>query len=81
MSDLAEIVANLKSRRLEISRELAGMATDKAGGLPDYKGSGGVSHVAYRKSLYEELAEINKQLLLYGDGTAGGATVERIVDI
>ncbi len=81
---LSEIVANLKARRLDISRELAGMAPTKAGGLPDYKGAGGVAHVEYRKSLYDELEQINAQLALYGDPdseTGGGGTVSRFVDI
>lgn len=51
----------LSQRKANILAELAAMGPTTAGGKPDSR-DGGVSHVAYRKSLYEELAELNKQI-------------------
>jgi hypothetical protein len=84
-SSLAAIAARLRARCADISAELEAMGPTKAGGVPDYKGPGGVSHVAYRESLWKELRDGMAQLALWGDpdlatGNDGGDAV-RYVDI
>ena len=61
------------------------MSSTKAGGLPDYKGAGGVEHVRYRESLLKELRENMALLASWGDpdlasGNNGG-DAERYVDV
>jgi hypothetical protein len=59
MSDLA----NLLARRSNVIAELAAMNSTSSGGKPSYSIDGQqVDHVAYRKSLYEELALLNQQI-------------------
>ena len=59
MSDLD----NLLTRRANVIAELAEMNSGASGGKPSYTIDGQtVDHVAYRKSLYEELALLNRQI-------------------
>jgi len=61
MSDLE----NLLMRRSNVIAELAAMNSAASGGKPSYSIDGQqVDHVAYRKSLYEELAQLNQQIAL-----------------
>jgi hypothetical protein len=61
MSDLE----NLLTRRSNVIAELAAMNSAASGGKPSYSIDGQeVDHVAYRKSLYEELAQLNQQIAL-----------------
>ena len=60
---MATLYENLITRRNAIGVELAAMSTTTAGGKPTYSADGqSVNHVEYRKSLYEELAYIDKQI-------------------
>lgn len=57
--------ANLLTRRSAIIAELAALDSTKAGGKPNTTGGGdkvSIDHVGYRKSLYEELAQINSMI-------------------
>jgi hypothetical protein len=59
MSDLD----NLLIRRSNVIAELAAMDSTASGGKPSYAIDGqAVDHVAYRKSLYDELNELNRQI-------------------
>lgn len=61
-------VTALKARRTAIINELNALDSTKAGGNPNTSGAGiNVDHVGYKRSLYEELREIN-QLLRQLDG-------------
>ena len=61
MSDLD----NLLTRRSNILAELAAMTSTSNGGKPSYTIDGQqVDHVAYRKSLYDELRELNQQITI-----------------
>ncbi len=61
MTDLA----NLLTRRSNIIAELAAMTSTANGGKPSYSIDGQqVDHVAYRKSLYDELRELNQQITI-----------------
>lgn len=80
-TDWATIRANYNARLLAISEELGNMNPDAAGGLPDYKGSGGTEHVAYRLSLMKEADWINAQLAKIPGDDGSGGTVVRIVRI
>jgi len=61
MSDLE----NLLTRRSNVIAELAAMHSAASGGKPSYSIDGQeVDHVAYRKSLYEELAQLNQQIAI-----------------
>jgi hypothetical protein len=61
MSDLD----NLLTRRSNVIAELAAMTSTASGGKPSYTIDGqSVDHVAYRKSLYDELAELNRQITI-----------------
>ena len=61
MSDLD----NLLTRRSNVIAELAAMTSTASGGKPSYSIDGQqVDHVAYRKSLYEELALLNQQIAI-----------------
>jgi hypothetical protein len=56
---------NLLTRRSNIIAELAAMNSAASGGKPSYSIDGQqVDHVAYRKSLYEELALLNQQITI-----------------
>jgi hypothetical protein len=56
---------NLLTRRSNIIAELAAMNPSASGGKPSYSIDGQeVDHVAYRKSLYEELALLNQQITI-----------------
>ncbi|WP_437187852.1 hypothetical protein SH668x_001263 [Planctomicrobium sp. SH668] len=60
-------IENLKTRRMNITSELAAMdnlaGRTRAGSKPDQSGeAGGTAHTDYRRSLLEELREINQQL-------------------
>jgi len=55
------VLEKLQARRDAILDELAAMTSASAGGKPDST-QGGIQHVAYKKSLYEELEMITKQL-------------------
>ena len=59
MSDLEDLL----TRRSNVIAELAAMTSTSSGGKPSYTIDGQqVDHVAYRKSLYDELAELNRQI-------------------
>jgi len=61
MSDLE----NLLTRRSNVIAELAAINSSANGGKPSYTIDGQtVDHVAYRKSLYEELAMLNRQIAI-----------------
>jgi hypothetical protein len=80
--DWARVRANLERRIEALSDEIAAMDATKAGGLPDYKGAGGIGHVAYRESLEKEMERlIGRLAMLPAAGPGTGGTVERIVNI
>lgn len=54
-------IENLITRRDAVCAELAALNSTKAGGLPNADGSG-LDHMGYKKSLYDELDFINKQI-------------------
>ena len=61
MSDLD----NLLTRRSNVLAELAAMTSTANGGKPSYTIDGQmVDHVSYRKSLYDELRELNCQITI-----------------
>jgi len=61
MSDLD----NLLTRRSNVIAELAAITSTANGGKPSYTIDGQtVDHVAYRKSLYDELTELNRQITI-----------------
>lgn len=62
----ADVVAKLQTRRDAILDELAAMSSSTAGGKPNST-QGGIDHMAYKKSLYDELAQIKQQLAMYAD--------------
>ena len=56
-------IAQLETRKAVVLAELAAMTSTSAGGKPDYSADGqSVSHTAYRKSLYDELDDIDERL-------------------
>ena len=56
---------NLLTRRSNVIAEPAAMNSAASGGKPSYAIDGQeVDHVAYRKSLYDELAQLNQQIAL-----------------
>ena len=56
---------NLLTRRSNVIAELAAMNSAAGGGKPSYRIDGQeVDHVAYRKSLYDELAMLNRQITI-----------------
>ncbi|MCK9356395.1 MAG: hypothetical protein M0R22_04495 [Dehalococcoidia bacterium] len=57
----ATVLEKLQARRDAILDELAAMTSASAGGKPDST-QGGIGHVAYKKSLYEELDMITGRL-------------------
>lgn len=55
---------NLIARRSSILAELAAITPASSGGKPTYSIDGqNVDHTSYRRSLYEELAAIDRQLV------------------
>ena len=65
MASDATNLANLKTRRDAIYAELAALSSTKAGGKPDSR-QGGIDHMAYKRSLYEELREIRETITAAG---------------
>ena len=64
-------ITNLQTRRDAICTELAALATNKAGGLPNTDGDGvNVDHVGYKDGLYRELRQIEETLTAAGEGSA-----------
>lgn len=60
---MATDVENLMTRRSNVLAELAGMSASASGGKPSYSLDGQqVDHTGYRKSLYDELEAIDRQL-------------------
>lgn len=60
---MATAAENLLTRREAVCAELAAMTSTSNGGRPTYNIDGQmVDHAGYKKSLYEELAMIDKQL-------------------
>jgi len=65
---MATNTENLTARRDAIYAELAALDSTKAGGKPNTSGAGAtVDHVGYKKSLYDELKQIN-ELISAADG-------------
>jgi len=62
----SSIIDKLKTRRDAIIDELNSMTSASAGGKPNSSLTG-VDHVGYKRSLYEELAMLQKQLAGYAD--------------
>lgn len=65
--DESTVTTKLMARRDAILDELAALNSSAAGGKPDSTLTG-IQHVAYKKSLYEELGMLNQQIALTGDG-------------
>lgn len=60
---MATPAENLATRRAAVCTELAAMTSTSNGGRPSYSIDGqSVDHVAYKKSLYDELASIDAAL-------------------
>lgn len=60
---MATFLENLITRRDAVAAELAAITSSRAGGLPNTSGAGaGTDHVGYKRGLYEELAELNRQI-------------------
>jgi hypothetical protein len=61
---MASDLENLTTRRSAILAELAALSSSAAGGRPNINGGGMgvVDHVGYKRSLYDELKEINSQI-------------------
>lgn len=62
-------LANLQTRQQAIYAELAAIAGGATpngvpGSLPNASGGGSIDHVGYRKSLYDELKEINEMIAI-----------------
>ena len=62
----SDVVTKLKARRDSILDELAAMSSSTAGGKPDST-QGGIQHVDYKLSLYEELKGLNEQIRQFSD--------------
>jgi hypothetical protein len=62
---MATDLENLTARRSAILAELAALGPTKAGGLPNSTTSG-IDHTGYKKSLYDELAQINELISQIG---------------
>lgn len=69
---MATDLANLITRRNNITAELAALTSSAAGGLPN-AGKSGIDHVGYKDGLYRELETINRLIASADDGGAGGA--------
>jgi len=54
---MATFIDNLKTRQAAIGVELAALSATAAGGKPN-AGKSGIDHIGYKKSLYDELAQI-----------------------
>lgn len=77
MATAAEL---LIQRRDAICAELAALSTTKAGGKPNSTGGGDMVHVdhqGYKRSLYEELREINMTLAAI-EGTTISETIGEV---
>jgi len=73
----AEDLANLETRRAAVCAELAAMSTSKAGGLPNSDGTGlNIDHVGYRKSLLEELKQLDELIKQMRDSGEGPSVLE-----
>lgn len=61
---MADDLTNLLTRRSNILNELAALSSSTPGGKPNVQGGGAgtVDHVGYKKSLYEELELLNRQI-------------------
>jgi hypothetical protein len=60
---MADDVTNLLTRRSAVTAEIAALDVSAAGGRPNVSGGQGtVDHVGYKRSLYEELAQIDQLL-------------------
>jgi hypothetical protein len=60
-------LTNLLARRSAIYAQLAAMTTTSPGGGPNTTGEGvSVDQVGYRKSLLDELAQLNDQISIVG---------------
>lgn len=58
-----QIREKLYQRRDAVLEQLATLTAQSLGGLPNTSGTGDhIDHVAYKKSLYEELSDIEKAL-------------------
>jgi uncharacterized protein involved in exopolysaccharide biosynthesis len=62
----SDVITKLKTRRDAILDELAALSTSTAGGKPNSQ-QGGIDHTGYKRSLYEELAQIKEQLVTFAD--------------
>lgn len=59
----AEVISDLLTRRDAVLSQLAGLTATSVGALPNTAGSGDhVDHVGLRRSLYQELADIDAAL-------------------
>ena len=65
---MATDLENLQTRKSNVLEELAGISATTAGGLPNHSGKAASDHVGYKKSLYDELKDINELI----EGIAGG---------
>lgn len=60
---MATAIENLTTRRNAVAAELAALTSTSAGGGLNYNVDGQmVDHVGYRKSLYEELKQIDEAI-------------------
>lgn len=67
---IADDIAALQTRRAQVIAEIAALTGTTIGGKPNTNGGATVDHVGHRKSLHEELREIDQTLFLYGGGIA-----------
>lgn len=64
-------VGNLKTRRAAICAELSVLSATAPGGKPNAGGNGStVDHTGYKKSLYDELAQIDDAIRRAGETAA-----------
>lgn len=69
MATNAANLALLKGRRDAVIAELNALSASRAGGKPNVMGPGvNVDHQGYKKSLYDELRELNAQISRFGAG-------------
>ena len=79
--DWARIRECTEARLLAIAEELGDMGPNKAGGLPDYKGSGGAEHQAYKKGLLDEQDRLQRYLGKIPAANGQTGTSVRIIPI